>query len=153
MRKQLKSQSGSTMILMSFFVLFSILIISLSLSAIVVNGLKMGTEQVHSTKAFFAAEAGAERIMWEIRKNNIEPGDGISEYCKAKPADFCFDISGDLSSCGLGCDTSETKTQTLSNGANYRISFDYESDPAYSTTTLTSYGNYQDINRTIKLQY
>ena len=60
-----KNNQGSTMLLMTILVLASILTISLSLSAIVVNGLKMGVNQVHSTKAFFAAEAGAERILWE----------------------------------------------------------------------------------------
>ncbi|MCK5319778.1 hypothetical protein KAJ61_00125 [Candidatus Parcubacteria bacterium] len=153
-----KNNQGSTMLLMTFLVLASILTISLSLSAIVVNGLKMGITQVHSTKAFFAAEAGAERILWEIRgENDNDPGEGIFlHFCDVNPAYFCFSNTpfGTLDSCGaLPCPAGEFEIQQLTNNSTYKIKFDY-GIAAANTTRLKSYGNYNnEINRVIELKY
>lgn len=136
------------MILMTALVLASILLVSLSLSAIVVNGLKMGSGQFQSTKAYFAAEAGAERILWEIRKNSNNPGMGTSgDLCDVKPADFCFDnlIDGDLIDCSNAC---TVKDQKLGNESTYNIVFNYD-----TKTILKSYGSFGDVNRIIELKY
>ena len=155
----LKNNQGSIMLLMTFLVLASILMISLSLSAIVVNGLKMGTTQVHSTKAFFAAEAGAERILWEIRgENDINPGEGeFGHFCGAvHPAYFCFsnNTDGTLDQCAVDCSAvGKFENQQLANNSTYKINFDY-GVVAASTTRLKSYGNYNnEINRIIELRY
>ena len=144
------------MLLMSFLVLASILTISLSLSAIVVNGLKMGTTQVHSTKAFFAAEAGAERILWEIRgENDNNPGEGLlGDFCGVSPAYFCFsnNTDGSLDACGDPCPVGKFYKQQLANNSTYKIKFGY--DGAFLITKLKSYGNYNnEINRVIELKY
>lgn len=152
----LENKIGSTMLLMTFLVLASILIISLSLSAIVVNGLKMGVTQVHSTKAFFAAEAGAERILWEIRKNGKDPGIAqFGDFCAVSPAYFCFSNNpyGTLDNCSDPCLVSEFKDQQLSNNSTYKIKFEYDG-LSPNPIKLTSYGNYNnEINRVVELQY
>ena len=147
------------MLLMTILVLASILTISLSLSAIVVNGLKMGVNQVHSTKAFFAAEAGAERILWEVRgENQNDPGTGVGgDFCGVvHPAYFCFLTTpfGTLNSCGvLPCPVGEFETQQLANNSTYKIKFDYGIFAA-NVTRFKSYGNYNnEINRVIELKY
>ena len=154
----LKNKTGSAMLLMTFFVLASILTISLSLSAIVVNGLKMGVTQVHSTKAFFAAEAGAERILWETRKeNNNDPGKGIPlHFCGVNPAYFCFsnNTDGTLDQCVADCfAVGLFYKQQLANNSTYKIKFDYGIFAA-NVTRFKSYGNYNnEINRVIELKY
>jgi hypothetical protein len=43
---------------------------------LIIQGLKMANIQVDSTRAYFAAEAGAERVLWEARKNGYSfPGE------------------------------------------------------------------------------
>ena len=153
-----KNNQGSTMLLMTFLVLASILTISLSLSAIVVNGLKMGANQVHSTKAFFAAEAGAERILWETRKENqSDPGEGIvGHFCGVNPAYFCFANNTDdtLDDCVADCfAVGKFYKQQLTNNSTYKIKFDY-GIAAANVTRFKSYGNYNnEINRVIELKY
>ncbi|MEA1963434.1 MAG: hypothetical protein U9M94_04345 [Patescibacteria group bacterium] len=155
----LKNKTGSAMLLMTLFTLASILTISLSLSAIVVNGLKMGVNQVHSTKAFFAAEAGAERILWEARKENRidnDPGKGEpGDNCGVNPAWFCFsnNTDGTLDDCVLDCFAAgKFYKQQLANNSTYKIKFDYII--AECATRLKSYGNYNnEINRVIELKY
>ena len=140
------------MLVMTFLVLASILIISLSLGAIVVNSLKIGATQVHSTKAFFAAEAGAERILWEIRKNNIDPGEGAGgDFCGVGPSYFCFfnNTDGTLNACNDPCPVGKFKKQQLSNNSTYNIKFEYNA----AETILTSYGSFEDVNRVIELKY
>ncbi|HBI97153.1 MAG: hypothetical protein US83_C0007G0051 [Candidatus Falkowbacteria bacterium GW2011_GWC2_38_22] len=147
----LKSQTGSAMLVMTFFVLTSVLIISLSLSAIVVNGLHLGTDQVQSTKAFFAAEAGAERILWEFRKNKNDPivfvDDSVIPSCNNNEF-ICFDSETDgvIISCNVLCPTGRQK---LLNETYYSINYSH-ADPI---TTLISYGKFSDVNRVIELKF
>ena len=156
-KKIIKNKHGSAMLLMTLLSLASILMISLSLSAIVINGLKMGVIQVHSTKAFFAAEAGAERILWEIRKNGNDPGKALfGDFCAVTPAYFCFlnDTSGDLIECIADCSVAaHFENQKLSNNSVYNVKFKYDGLSA-NPTILTSYGSYNnEINRVVELRY
>lgn len=73
------NKSG-TALLMTILILNSIILISLAASKLVVSGVKMSGTQARSTKAYFAAEAGAEKVLWAFRK----PGGGcvdVRESC------------------------------------------------------------------------
>ena len=148
-----QNTSGSALLVISMVVLTFILVVALGTSAIVRNGIIMGREQVESTKAFFAAEAGAERILWEIWQGGIDPGPGDgSGDCDDNPADFCFDADpGIINECVDGCTNEES--QTLNNSAQYSIGFEYEELGLNSTTTLSSIGSFKDVNRVLKLIY
>lgn len=63
------SQKSGTALLMTILILNSIVLISLAASKIVVSGVKMSGIQAKSTKAYFAAEAGAEQLLWSYRKS------------------------------------------------------------------------------------
>jgi len=67
--KQLKKSKG-TALLLTLLILSSILVIALGAANLIVPGIRMSRTQEQSTKAFFAAEAGAERGLWEVRKNS-----------------------------------------------------------------------------------
>lgn len=62
-------------LLMTLLILTSILVVALGASSLIVPGIKMSRTQAQSTKAFFASEAGVEKALWEVRKNNYSvPG-------------------------------------------------------------------------------
>jgi len=140
------------MLIMTLVILASMLIVTLGVSAIAVNGLKAGTNQLQSTKAYFAAEAGAERILWEIRKNDVDPLDLMSVFCGQDTFRyFCFAVEpfGNLSACSTSC---SIDMQTLNeNNSSYQIK--YNNNSTSGLTTIWSYGHFQDINRTIELKY
>ncbi|MFA6514631.1 MAG: hypothetical protein WCT50_05135 [Patescibacteria group bacterium] len=62
-----KTKSGSAMIL-TMFILAGMLIVAMGGSYVVLLGIKAGGVQAQSTKAYFAAESGAEDVLWQIRK-------------------------------------------------------------------------------------
>jgi Tfp pilus assembly protein PilX len=151
------NKQGFALLVISMMVLTFILIVALGASAIVRNGIIMGRGQMESTKAFFAAEAGAERVLWEIWQNNIIstypcPTDDGSDYDK-----FCFTVlsSGDVNECiviGDDCTPVENQQQKLSNQALYSIKYEHNDTTGRATSTII--GNYADINsRVIKLIY
>jgi len=61
--KILKNQRGGTALMMTMMILSSVLFIVLATSDVVRNGMIASKSQVHSAKAYFAAESGAERIL------------------------------------------------------------------------------------------
>ena len=140
--------------MMTVLVLFSILTITMYVADISRNNVIMAGEQNQSTKAFYAAEAGAEKIMWNIRQDSLDPGDGTG-YCTANPADFCFDalVNGDIDECVTVGTCVNESTQELSNDSIYGITFKYDDDGTNATTTLTSLGSFGEINRVVQLKY
>lgn len=148
------NQKGATALLIVILVLSGFLLITLSAADIVRSGLKLSKTQMESTKAYFAAESGAERILYKIRKGGIDPGDGTSGYCAATPARFCFDADpGVFVSCIAGiCPGSEIQTFPF-NLAYYKIGFKYVGVSPFGTTTLTSVGSIGDVNRVIEVSY
>jgi len=154
-----KNKQGSTALLMTMLILFAIFTVTLAVSDVILNNLKVGRGQADSTKAFFAAEAGAERILYEIRKRGIYPGEGdADDFCNAPQAKFCFiPNNGPLDSCTAGCSLSgipsTVATTTLSNGAEYYILFKYVEVAGNSTTTLSSYGQYKEMRRKVDLMF
>jgi orotate phosphoribosyltransferase-like protein len=67
--KIFKDKSGSALAL-TMFILAGMLIVAISGSYIVLVGIKASGVQSESTKAYFAAESGAEKVLWEMRKNS-----------------------------------------------------------------------------------
>ncbi len=61
-------KSGSALLLV-LFILTSVLVVALGGSSVLIAAIKTSGVQSESTKAYFAAEAGAERVLYEVRKN------------------------------------------------------------------------------------
>ena len=59
---------GSALIL-TMFILAGMLVVAMGSAYVVVLGIKAGGIQSQSTKAYFAAEAGAEKLLWELRQH------------------------------------------------------------------------------------
>ncbi len=121
--KLYKHQRGSA-IMLTIFILSAMMLIIFSSATIVVSGLKMGGVQSQSTRAYFAAEAGAERLLYDFRKTNA------------------FD---DLSQ--LGQDNI-FGTTTLSTGSSYVVNYDH-----FNPIIFTSIGIYENTRRSVELNF
>ena len=157
LNKIINNQSGVTALLMLVLMLASILTVTLSASEIIRNGLKMGNLQYNSTKAYFAAEAGAERILYELRKPRYD-----FDIC-ADPSCATFDAANALTSninTAAGNDivcnncNGSNEIQTFSNSTQYYV--EYSTDGA--DTVLRSVGAYnhvsgENLNRVVELRY
>jgi len=67
------NRSGSALLL-TMFIMAGMLVAALGGAYVVLLGIKSGGIQAQSTKAYFAAESGAERLLWEMRKNSYVYG-------------------------------------------------------------------------------
>lgn len=140
---KLKSQSGSTAILMTVLILGAVLTSVLTTSEIMRVNLIIDRDQLNSTKAYFAAEAGAETVMYEFRNDSnavdewecdgeyiiTDPDYTADAYCDAAPADPMYD--------------------EFTNGTEYNIYQEYTASPLHATTTVTGFFN--NIERKVKL--
>ena len=122
---------------MTVLILAGILTVTLTAGEIVRTGLIMGRSQVHSTKAFFAAETGIEQILWETRINGFDPsvsGCSADDYIHFGPP--------------VTCD-SNFEEYFLSNNASYIVK--YITD--IPDTTFHSYGSYENMQRRVEIYY
>jgi len=71
-----KNQKGATTILLAFFVMTVILMIAFSTAGVMVYEIKMSQEIANSVPAFYAADAGMEKCLYEARK--LEDGTGCN---------------------------------------------------------------------------
>lgn len=108
-KELIKSQNGSA-ILVTVLILASLLIIAMNASTAAMSGLVLTGVQEKSTLAFFAAESGAERSMYDSR------------YGAGLPLSGATNMFG---------------TTTLANGSYYLI--DYATDTASSTYSCDGY--------------
>lgn len=75
MLKQPK-QAGATTILLAMFVMNIILLIVLAAATIIMYEVKMINEMTNSIPAFYSADAGAEKCLYQVRK---ETGEGCGD--------------------------------------------------------------------------
>jgi hypothetical protein len=95
-------------------------------SYIILTGIIASGVQSQSTKAYFAAEAGAEDILWEFRKNE-------ADYGKVEP------------------DTREfLKKETINNNLSYSIYHTYDDSTLHS---YSSVGTYNNIRRSVEVSF
>lgn len=158
----LKNHQGSTVIILTVFVLAAVLIVSLLAADIVKNGLLMSRTQVHSAKALFAAETGIEKTLKDIWQNGIKPdcrgGDPDKGYiCFDAQVDGEIDLSAPYDQiCGSDCSAMGGKVSEQdipANNTSFYIEYEYETDGTYSTTTITSTGSYMEVNRVVETEW
>lgn len=123
-RRLFQSERGSALIL-TMFIMAGMLIVAFSGAYIVFLGIKSGGIQAQSTKAYYAAEAGAERLLWELRQNGYE-------YSSVAAEDTIF--SGDL-------------PENNGNQATYEVYF-YDFPPLI----FRAVGDYQTSRRSVEIR-
>jgi Tfp pilus assembly protein PilX len=67
--KNIHSQRGSAL-LMTILVLSSLMVVGLSAASVALSGVLISGVQQRSTVALYVAESGAEKALYEARKNN-----------------------------------------------------------------------------------
>lgn len=110
--------------MLTMFILSAMMLIVFGGAAVVVSGLKMGGVQSQSTRAYFAAEAGAERLLYDFRKAGA---------------------FNDLSQLGQ---SNIFGTTTLPAGAAYIVSYDH-----FNPIIFTSIGIYEQTRRSVELNF
>ena len=134
MNNALKNKKG-TALFMALLILTGMLVVVLAAADVITRGIKMSRTQARSTKSYFAAEAGAERILWEVRKNNFN-----SSLCNDN--DY-INFSVDPAVCD-----SIIHTYVLTNHASYSVV--YNSGPPI---IFTSNGVYLGARRSVEVSY
>lgn len=121
--KKIGQQKGSALML-TLFILSAVMLIVMGGAATITAGLKAGRMQAHSTRAYFAAEAGAERLLYEVRKE------------------------------GAFTDTSHVGeenifgTTILTTGAEYTVNYD-----SFPPFVFTSIGSFLETQRSVELNF
>jgi len=119
-----KNASGSALML-TLFILSAVMLIVIGGASTIASGLKMGRTQAYSTRAYFAAEAGAERALYEVRQEGNF--DDLLDVGKEN-------IFG---------------TTTLSIGSEYTVNY----DSFVPEITFTSIGGYRGTQRSVEIDF
>lgn len=95
-------QRGATAILLAVLILSMLLIIGLGVSTLIISQIKMSAQTGQSVQAFYAAEAGAERCLYEVRKKgaNTCPSGTLDNNANYNVAVSIKEDSGQISSIG-----------------------------------------------------
>jgi hypothetical protein len=128
LRKNLFKERG-TALLMTILILNSIILVALSASKLIVSGVKESGTQSKSTKAYFAAEAGAERMLYEYRKGT----------------NTCGNSSFATSTCVFA--------KNLTGGGSYNVYWKKGSNDIGSTLVFYSAGTYLDLRRSVEIDF
>jgi hypothetical protein len=91
MRKLVEKNNKGTALLMTLLILTSILVVVLGAANLIVPGIKMSRTQAQSTKAFFASEAGVEKALWELRKNDYNIPEVDTDNVFSETLDYYID--------------------------------------------------------------
>jgi Tfp pilus assembly protein PilX len=158
-KKFIKNNQGGTILLITLLVLASILLITMMSADIIQNGIQVSRTQLYSTKAFYAAESGAELILWEARKKSPQ----LSTSCTSDFPGFtdmiCFDkddriIADTNNPCQNPCNSDPLdKTVTLSNDSTFDITYTRDETAIPPFSTLTSRGHFEDSMRVVEVTY
>lgn len=121
----IKNKKGSALIL-TMFILTGMLIIAMSSSYVILAGIKSGGIQSQSTKAYFAAESGGEKLLWKLRKDTyVYPNFPSKE-------------------------TALFEDPTPVDGASYKV---YFSNFSALGLIFTSIGEFNNTKRSIELEF
>jgi hypothetical protein len=113
---------------MTILILNSIILISLAAAKLIFSGVKESSTQSRSTKAYFAAEAGAEKILYAYRQTHS-----------------CVKPFSALGNCHF--------TGTLPGGGTYNVDWKSGDDLRYDTLTFVSVGNFSGLARSVQLDF
>ncbi len=159
-KKLVQNNKGSVTIMSTLLMLFAMLMMVTMSSNIVSMGIRMSKEQLDSAKAYYAAEAGAEKIIWEARRaggiidNSIIENDDCS---------ICFDnisptaLVSDCVDIANPCSGTEVKNQIFSNGTNFIFQYNFGDtsgagdDPPDGDVKISIEGSLGEVRRTIDL--
>ena len=142
MKRNFQNQKGATSVLIVTFILSIILLVSLSAATIMLAEIKMSRQLTDSIPAFYAADSGAERCLYQARCADLGPlatdeckdevGNSLNQFCAKK-------TNGDQI-------TSATESLTFVNSSAYVAQRDLEE-------RVWSSGNYKGTERSVEIEW
>ncbi len=127
----MKNQKG-VILLLTLFILSSILIVTLGAASLVLAGIKMNRLTGYSSIAFFASEAGLERALWEARtwesrgvQNPIPPVDQLNLFSLVD----------------------------IGNGSSYKVDFSRVIEGGVTYIKFQSIGSFSGVKRSVEAKY
>lgn len=131
--KIFKNKQRGSILLLTLFILTFVVVTVLGGASLALTSTQMASVQSHSTKAYFAAEAGAEQLLYRVR--------------------ITQDISL-ASSIGHVIAEPTTPIEIDSSGANYWVDFSEASYEASSAENIfTSYGAFLKTRRSVDIRF
>lgn len=110
-------------LMFTMFILSGMLIVAMSGAYIILTGIIAGGVQSQSTRAYFAAEAGAERLLYDFRVQSI------------------------------GLDDLFTDRVDLPGGTYYKIYHTQDPDNPLIVNNYTSVGTFNNISRSVEISF
>lgn len=141
--------------MITILILATVIIMAVGSSTLLFLGIRTNRNQEYSAGAYFAAETGAERALWENRKNGFEFRRQDGSICvsasstPANPDCIVFTAGGVPAYCAPCADNATVNTIV---NATYQVRFeDYEDATEY--VTLLSIGQRAGIVRSVEVKY
>jgi len=123
-----KFQRGDALIL-TMFIMAGMLIVAMSGSYIALLEIRAAGVELQSTKAYYAAEAGAERFLYKLRREGYHDYGGFNHNIFYNNNQFLF-------------------TGTLDNGSSYKIYYQQSNAPLI----FNSVGSYKNVKRSVQIR-
>jgi hypothetical protein len=127
-----KQQKKGSALLMTMLILFGIIAVAFGGASMVISGLRNSDLSSKSTLAYYSAEAGAERLLFEVRS-------GIFDLATSSNSDHFTPLRS-------------IYTSTLDNNSNYFVDYD-QSAGFGNDITFSAIGNYQGVKRSVEISF
>lgn len=140
--KIIKDQKG-TALFMTLMVMLAVLTIVLGASSIILPNLIMGRNQSNSTRAYLAAEAGAERVLGSIwGSGTIDTSACLNNEC----------INFSSNNCSI-CSAPGVRNILPDAGSSYWVIYSSSSTPGGADIILNCIGEYYNSRRNLQLMF
>jgi len=136
--KYIKEQSGISVV-MAVLILTSVLIVSLGVADVLNQSLQISKLSVRSEIAFFAAESGAEKMIWLAKKNKIDEA-----VLQAGCLDGYINLEVEPVACG-------DHQHLIDSDSNYYYKVKYGFSYPFHIYTVSGY--YYNTRRSIEVKY
>ncbi|MFZ4648219.1 MAG: hypothetical protein ACOYMB_01135 [Patescibacteria group bacterium] len=128
-----KQKKGSAL-LMTMLILFGIIAVAFGGASLVISGLRSSDLSAKSTVAYYNAEAGAERLLAEVRSGR-------------------FDLATSTASSDHFVPIKSVYYNTLENGGNYYVDYDQAADFGGKRIIFSAIGDYKEVKRSVEVSF
>lgn len=143
--KILNDKSGSILIVVLLIMGIMTLVV-VSLSSMITQSLKASKSQEFSILAYFAAETGLERVLWEVTENGFDTTGCVSGQCIDFENGICSDNCNENGKTMIILD--------IPNNVYYQVRFTTTNVNGYDETVYQSTGSKgSEVSRMIRASY
>ena len=125
MKIHIRRKEKASAIMLVLFILTGVMLVVFGSSSVIISGLKMGNVQSQSTRAYFTAEAGAERLLYDFRKDNL-----LGKIGETTPQENIFPY------------------YAVHEGGSYEVNYD-----SFVPLVFTILGTYEKTRRSVEVSF